>query len=450
MNSSRPFVFGILVFSLSIPATAQSKGLGILAGKLLDSVRASRFQDVIDYGPYNDACPGAGFCPAIAPRIANPPNVDIAVIQLDEQGNVVDAANIILSRDYPQGLMVPLDDNLNASGVRWLRWDIERSDGGSFSSKTGDRLTTKGWDNNPALLPSDDIVPGRANAPLRFMSPYPASLFKILVAYRVMRLVDAGSLKLDDSIVYNNKTRTVRDWMNAMITWSDNTSTYALLKWMHSKGEVDKMNQEFQSLGLATLQVNGTDPNTGSGWTPGQIHMTAMDTARLLLLIEGANGGPALGALNPSSRAYLQELLRLQQFNEVLNTGNFCGDPNVLPGIPAVVPNEIIGPDGTVTSTDDVPYGQDVRPCKGAAEVIFLHKTGLTTNYGSDAGIVRSLPGAPYRRYVIAFLANLGYRYTDPVFAGRKSAPCFDDVGGICYTQRIAGVARLVDDFMKK
>ena len=55
--------------------------------------------------------------------------------------------------------------------------------------------------------------------------------------------------------------------------------------------------------------------------------------------------------------------------------------------------------------------------------MVFGHKTGLTFNYGSNAGIVRSLPGEPPRRYVISFISSLGYRYTDPPFASRSTLP---------------------------
>ncbi len=96
-------------------------------------------------------------------------------------------------------------------------------------------------------------------------------------------------------------------------------------------------------------------------------------------------------------------------------------------------------------TVDGIPYGRDVRPCNAAAEVSFAHKTGITFNYGADAGIVESLPNKPYRHYIIAFLANQGYRYTDPVFADRASFPCFDAVGGICYTQRIPALAKQID-----
>jgi hypothetical protein len=55
-------------------------------------------------------------------------------------------------------------------------------------------------------------------------------------------------------------------------------------------------------------------------------------------------------------------------------------------------------------------YPGDARPGNAAAEVDFLHKTGATENYASDAGIVRGR--APHRRhYIVALLSNLGHRY---------------------------------------
>jgi hypothetical protein len=177
----------------------------------------------------------------------------------------------------------------------------------------------------------------------------------------------------------------------------------------------------------------------------------------LLWLIDGArgnrvlwqrpNGLPVTSAeLTDSSRSYLKSLLAAQGFNEVLSTSNFCGAPNTRPGIPAKVPLRWVDPnDGTVT-VDEIPYGRDVRPCNAVAEVVFSHKTGLTFNYGSDAGIVHSLPSKPDRHYIIALIANLGYRYTDPVFASQTSFPCFDAVGGICYTQRIPALGKQIDN----
>lgn len=434
---------------------------------LLSAVRDARFDQVIDYGPYNEACPGAEFCPSPAPSIANPPNVDVAVIQLDRNGKLVDVANVLLSRDYPDGQLVPIDQNYAASAVRFRKWDMERFDGGTFSDTNGEKLTTKGWTTNPPLTTADDIVSGRESASLQFMSPYPASLFKLMIAYYTMRLVDAGDLDLNQNYTYTvlsasgneieiQETRLLSDWLDPMLTFSDNYSTRALVKLLFDLNQLDDLNAEFRRLGLGTLQINDIDTRTGGGWQPGSIHMTALDTARLLWLIDGTKGNQPLwkqpngrfvrsSELSASSRSYLKELLAQQGYNEALSTSNFCDAPNTEPGIPAPVPDRWIDPaDGTVT-VDGIPYGRDVRPCNATADVSFAHKTGITFNYGSDAGIVESLPNQPYRHYIIAFLANQGYRYTDPVFADRASFPCFDAVGGICYTQRIPALAKEID-----
>lgn len=451
------------------PVTAQTVAPSGLSRLVLRSVRNARFDQVVDYGPYNEACPGAAFCPPTAPRIAYTPNVDVAVIELDRNGRLQDVANVLLSRDYPSGLLVPLNQNYVAQSVRWLRWDIDRWNGGTFSDETGQQLTTKGWRNNPPLTVADNILPGRSVARSPFMVPYPASLFKLLIAYQIMRLVDAQTLSLDQLYAYpfgtdpagkaGPETRSIGDWMSPMITYSDNLSTRALVKLLHDLNQVDAMNAEFRALGLGTLQVNGTSPTTGGNWLPGQIHMTAIDTVRLLWLIDGASnnrvlwrrpGGRAVtpAELSDASRAYLKGLLAAQGFNEVLSTTNFCGAPNTRPGIPALVPDRWINPADSTVTVEGVPYGRDVRPCNATAEVSFAHKTGLTFNYGSDAGIVRSLPGKPFRRYAIAFIANLGYRYADPVFASQPIFPCYDVVP-ICYTQRIPALGKQIDSGLK-
>jgi hypothetical protein len=241
-----------------------------------------------------------------------------------------------------------------------------------------------------------------------------------------------------------------------MVTYSDNDSARALLKLLWDLDDLPAMHDELRSLGLGTLQINGTDPATGRHWYPGQIHMTSMDTARLLWLIDGGagtlwkrpDGKPVTAALlSDRSRAYLKGLLNQQGYNEALSTTNFCNVVNVNPGIPAAVPSGWINPDGTVT-VDGYPYGSDVRPCASNWEVVFGHKTGLTFNYAADAGFVRALPGKPARHYVISFIASLGYRYTDDAFASASAYPCYAPVGPICYTQRIPALGRQLDSYL--
>jgi hypothetical protein len=106
----------------------------------------------------------------------------------------------------------------------------------------------------------------------------------------------------------------------------------------------------------------------------------------------------------------------------------------------------------TAAETD---FGQDTRPCNAAAEVAFLHKTGLTENYGSDGGIVRALPGKPWRRYIVVLLSNLGYRYYDAAVADAadlaKGEDGFPSVSTrIGYTQRIPALGRRIDTLMRE
>jgi hypothetical protein len=424
---------------------------------VLSAVREAGFDQVIDFGPaYEDRVVPEGS----ARRIAHMPNVDVAVIQLDAAGRRVACANVLLSRDYPEGRIVPVDENCGAAQVRFRRWDIDRWNGGVFETGNPEPLSCKGWTNAPPLTDADDLVPGRNNAPLQFMAPYPASLFKLLIAFHCMRMVDAGRLTLDTSITYSrpnteDETRPLRDWLDPMITYSDNHSTRALLQLLHRTGRLEVMNREFRDLGLATLQVNGTLASDGSRWQPGEIHMTALDTARLLWLIEGAPGslwstpqGTLVTAdyLSEASRSFLKQLLGEQGLNEALSTSNLAGAPNVHPGIPSVVAPRWINPTSGIVQAHGTSFGVDVRKSNDRAEVVFAHKSGLTYNYGSDAGIVRSLPGQPFRHYIIAFLSNLGYRYTDDVFASRTRGPYADPVMPIAYTQRIPALARDIDE----
>jgi hypothetical protein len=435
-----------------------------LETEILTAVRDAHFERVIDFGAGNENRPVKASLNLPAKTIAHPPNVDVAVIQFDAQGRVVDRAEVLLSRDYPDGLIVSLDPNAGASAVRFRRWDIERSDGGTFSPEDGHQLTTKGWTNNPPLTDADDIVPGRTNAPYQFMAPYPASLFKSMVAFHLMRMIDAGRINLDSECVYalsgaEPERRKIRDWLDPMITASDNHATAALLKMLHDQNEIEPLNREFRDLGLSTLQINGTRAADGRGWSPGQIHMTAFDTARLFWIIDGGPGVFWTGAnarpvtaqlLSDSSRAFLKKLLSDQGFNDALTTANFPGAKNVRPGIPSRVSDRWIDPtNGTVTVAGER-FGLDIRAANARAEVNFAHKTGLTFNYGSDAGIVTSLPGQPFRHYIIALLANLGNRYADEAFASCKTFPAFDAVSPISYTQRIPALGKAIDDAVKK
>ncbi len=429
-----------------------------LEAAVLRAVREARFDGVLDFGPANEDASRS----VLPKSIAHVPNVDVAVIQLDRQGKVVSCANVLLSRDYPQGLIVPVDLNQGAASVRFRRWDIARWNGGMFQPGESAPVTLKGWTNAPPLTEDDDLVPGRSGT-LEFMAPYPASLFKLLVAFHVMRMVDAGVLTIDTPYTFSvanqkDETRPLRAWLDPMITESSNRATQALLQLLHRHSRIETMNQEFRELGLGTLQINGTRAEDGRSWQTDRIHMTAFDTARLLLLIEGPPGelwrlpnGQAVKAtyLSEASRAFLKQLLAEQGLNEALSTANLAGLPYVRPGIPSLIAPRWINPTNGVVVVDGVNFGVDVRASNVVAEVTFAHKTGLTYNYASDAGIVTSLPGQSFRRYIIVFLSNLGYRYVDEVFADRTKGPYADPVSPISYTQRIPALGKAIDDALR-
>jgi hypothetical protein len=439
---------------------------GQLERALLEAVRAQQFADVVDFGPVEGACPGSPWCPRPAAIIAHPPNIDLAVIALDRAGRPRAVADVLFSRDYPDGVGVPVGDDLDAEGVRWRRWSPDRWNGGTFSETDGSRSTTVGWKDNPPLTAADDIIPGRERAPVEFMAPYPASTFKLLVAFHTLRLVDRGTVELDRPYRYAPPdgpamTRTTWELLDRMITESDNDSAKALLKQLHDLGEVDHMNAGLAGLGLSTLQVNGTDPASGAKWGIGKITMTSLDTARLLLLV---NGGPGVlwrtpggkpvraDVLSRDSRAILLGLLADQGWNDVLTTANWCGKTYPAAGIPSLVSERWVDPGtGTVTVADKA-FGQDVRPCNERAEVSFAHKTGFTYNYLSDAGIVRSFDGAD-GDYIVVIMSNLGYRYADRRQGEATQPVCDDDPAndvGVCYTEKFAGLGASIDAILRR
>lgn len=457
-NKTIVFLVG-LVCAAAVSLRAETP----LETALLAAVRAAQFERVIDFGAGNESRPVKAHLGLPAQQIAQPPNVDVAVIQLDAAGRMVDRACVLLSRDYPNGVIVPLDENL-VPGVRYLRWDIDRSNGGTFSREDGRQLTTKGWTNNPPLTAADELVPGRTNAPIQFMAPYPASLFKSMVAFHVLRMMDAGKLTLDTEYSYTvpgekPEPRKIRDWLDAMITVSDNRATAALLKMCHDQNEIEPLNRAFRELNLPTLQINATDPQTGRGWNTAQINLTAWDIARMFWLIDGgakdywraASGEPVTAKiLSDPARAFFKKILYEQAFNDCLTTANRPGAKNIWPGIPSRVAERWINPTNGHVVVHGEDSGVDIRSANALAPVNFAHKTGLTFNYGSDAGIVTSLPGQPFRHYVIALVGNLGNRYADEVFIANTNFPAFDPVAPVIYTQRIPVLGRAVDEAVTK
>ncbi len=320
-----------------------------LAAAILQFVQAQDFGHTADAGRSGQAVDAF-------------PSIDLAVVSFSPPGAAARTpriANVLFSREHPNGVITEID--AQAGAVRNIRFDADQRDASLES---------------PAWLPGADWqhlqwTHLHGSGPHRFVAPYPASLLKLMVAVGVGLAVDAGKTPWPDEL-------------EAMIVISDNDATDACVALLHRCGMVDALNQRFAQLGLHTLQLNRTTP--GGGWRNadgagvGQIHMTAWDTVRLLWLLDAeAPPPPWLPAhtllLQPAARDRLRAVLSHQQRNEVLSSGSLHAVPGWLPGLP------------------DAPD--------------FAHKTGTTTNYASDAGIVRTA-GC---HYLVAVFTNLGRRY---------------------------------------
>jgi Beta-lactamase enzyme family len=427
-----------------LPAAAPAKPVvrpepTTLAEALLLTLDEVGLDELVDAGPEEGRCPGGRGCPIPLRRAAFPPWLDLAVIRLDPQGRAVEAANVQVDWSTPRGRVVLLDANLAASDVRFRRWTAERADRGPKAAPFTD---------------SDDVAPDRAPAGHDFMAPYPASLFKLLVAFHVERRAAQGAIALSAEVpegpAPGAEWRTVDEWLELMITESDNRATKALLRFLHVRGEMDLLNSELAGLGLSTLRIDGTLPSDGSRWAPGEIHATAMDMARLIWLVSGGPGvlwrtpsGRAVvrETLPESARARLKRVLSYQARHEILSTGSTCGA--VAAGIPAAVPVHFLDVETGDETVGETNYGHDVRPCNSAAEVRFLHKTGLTWNYAADAGLVEPLPGKPFRRYIVAMISSAGTRWVDPERAAASHHPC--EEASICASQRLARLGAAID-----
>jgi len=396
----------------------------VLAESLRLAVDHQNFKDVLDTTPPDLSAQRPAFTPdkqedatprAVDPAVAKPlhqtPNMDAAVIELDDNGRPTAMADVLLSPQYPHGITVPLTRNMSTDQIRYRWWDDYE------------------WDHNGGLG-TRDVLPGRENAPIDFDSPYPGSTFKLMVGFELLRLVDQGRVSMDATYDYRPTTpkascggpttKKIGTYFDEMITQSKNESTCALILMLLNLGALDEMNQEFVHLGLPTLMITQIDPANGGHWTGS--NLSGIDAAKLLLLINGGtgtlwkapDGSPVTRDVlsDPSRQLYVNTLLN-QGHNDTLSTSNWCGRAYPAPGIPQVVPSRWINPaDGTVNAAGFY-YGQDVRPCNAAAQVTFAHKTGWVDTTGADAGIVHSLPGKPKRNYIVVVLCNLGTDYID-------------------------------------
>ena len=155
-----------------------------------------------------------------------------------------------------------------------------------------------------------------------------ASLYKLFVAYEIMKLIDAGSLSLTEATGNDAGSRSVESCLEIMITVSNNECGRAFRKTLSANNRpVDSLAES----GFVSTHLSGDFPTTN-----------AVDVSEFYRQLYANESD-----LKDSSNAYLLDFLKDQKRNSRLPTGL---------------------PDGTVIA----------------------HKTGELTGYGHDAGIVYS------------------------------------------------------------
>lgn len=350
--------------------------------------------------------------------LRHPPSLDLAVVAFVPGGEPV-AANVLWSREHPQGLIAPLPERFGPQqGLHYLADQRDEALNSVLWAPRAD------WSARRF-----ETLGGTPGAP-RFVAPYPASLLKLMIAVGVAR--HCGPDGYARPWTFGGRQRTLRDWQFDMLAVSCNTSTSALVAWLHAQGllgpQRHALHELFAELQLPTLRLAGTQADGGwgnaAGAGVGQIQMTAWDTVRLLWWLDPAAPRPPwLSAdapqLDPAHRAEILRGLGEQGLDIVLSAGVLAGLPGAAPGLPNRLQALWVQPDGSWRA-GEYDFPGDFRPRLAEGSVHFAHKIGNTENYSSDAGIVRGI--APARRhYLIALLSNLGSRYAfHPLAAGPR------------------------------
>lgn len=330
-----------------------------LAQALLAAVRAQHFEQTADSlrgGQPVDAHP----------------SIDLAVAVFPRGGAAPVCADVLFSREHPQGLVARFDPATGAVANIAFHADVRDAKGDSH-----------------AWLPGADwsriAFPAWFGQGPRFVAPYPASLLKMMVAVGVGRLVDQGRSDWALPLLYKDKTRPIADWLFDMITVSSNEATSALVVHLHERGAIrreggrevhNEMHDAFAAAGLPGLMIANTQPDggwgNGAGSGVGQIQVTAWDALRLMWRLDAdAPSVPPL--VSPASRDVIRRALDEQKLHHNLSSESLRALPGWVPGIPS----------------------------------FFAHKTGNTQNYTSDAGIVHD----GELHYLIALTTSLGMRY---------------------------------------
>ena len=386
----------------------------LLASGLRAAVQRTEFGKVWDYGPlFGEGCP-AEQLPAcqtlIGPlRAERFPQIDLSVVAINPAGcpQAVAKATVVFDRRHPQGVLGTYEPRtLELQNIRFRKWDERRFNGGRF------KLLGSGADAAPAVvagteLPFDAPYPPGSllsatdkGSAVDFMSPWPASVFKLMVATHFLTLLDKGQTADEQPLALQTpiplptrdlmelcpeeeRALTLYQALETMLGWSGNCATAALVRFLHAHNEIlqspqldvqgfptaaplhSGINKTLAALGLSTLQMNRTIARTGRWGNPADNyalttasvannHMTSWDTARLLWLFaelperarprwEVAPGRPVdLEFVSPRQKALLRELLKNSYSGSILVNNRVCVPESTAgfrptPGIPALL-----------------------------------------------------------------------------------------------------------------
>ncbi len=380
---------------------AQMIDNALLADALLGMVRDLQFEKIID--PENDH-----------QAVSHFPSIDLAVVAFPDGGKPA-WANVLFSRDYPDGIIAATGACAEAAdNIRYLS-DQTDAQGNSVAW-----LPHSNWERMTWTVLVD-------RGEHRFVSPYPASLVKLMVAVGVCNVVDTSARGWDAMWSFKDVQKSISAWTESMLVASNNDATYAMVALLHAGGLIHKneggetngLEYLLHSAGLDTLRLPNTQPDGGwrnaDGAGVGHLQMTAWDSVRLLwLLADDLPEAPWPQAshaplISTESRKRLWGWLADQGLHEILSSTIVAGVDGWQIGIPARLPQRWTTPQGGAFVEEHV-FPPDIRPANAQATVRFAHKTGNTDNYASDAGLVTGL-GSHTRKYLIAITSSLGRRY---------------------------------------
>ena len=332
-----------------------------LAQGLIAAVRSVDFSDVWDYGPlYGVGCPAdAGRHPVCASLIGPVtaerfPQIDLSVVAFNDAScaNRLAKATVVFDRTHRDGFSAQYDaETLSITNIRFRKWDESRHNGGRYVPL--DALTSRGLPEAATIEPGSELAfdaPYAADSLLNraavaaepsidFMSPWPASSFKLMVATRVLKILDGGqgvdgqpvtletpvSLPTQDLVgacPAEPRTLTLRQALETMLQWSGNCATAGLVRFLHTQYAIEQspivspqgyplepplrnsLNELLRDLGLSTLQMNRTIEQSGRWGNPNDNydlktasvannHMTSWDAARLMWLFDADALPPA-------------------------------------------------------------------------------------------------------------------------------------------------------------